>query len=134
MNLVMFGAIENIENFCGTMAGPLQFVGIVLWVFKVAIPVIIFVMGMIDLGKAVTASKDDEIKKAMKQLMIRLLSGVLIFFIPTLVIFVFGLLADFGTASNNVDFDTCKTCILSPLDKDCTDALKSDSGTEKENN
>lgn len=116
MNLVMLGALGD---FCREMAGPLQFVGIILWIFKVAIPVIILVMGMIDLGKAVTASKDDEIKKAMKQLMIRLISGVLIFFIPTIIIFVFGLLVDFGTAADATGFETCKECILSPTGGSC---------------
>ena len=116
MNLVMLGALGE---FCKEMAGPLQFVGIILWVFKVAIPVIILVMGMIDLGKAVTASKDDEIKKAMKQLMIRLISGVLIFFIPTIVIFIFQLLVDFDTAAQATDFQTCRDCILSPTGGGC---------------
>ena len=116
MNLVMLGALNE---FCTQMAGPLKFVGIILWVFKIAIPVIIFVMGMIDLGKAVTASKDDEIKKAMKQLMIRLISGILIFFIPTIVMFVFRLLGDFGTAEDLVNFKVCEDCILRPTGGGC---------------
>ena len=107
MNLVMLGAVSE---FCTKMAGPLKFVGIVLWIFKIAIPVIIVVMGMIDLGKAVTASKDDEIKKAMKQLMVRLISGVLIFFIPTIVGFAFGLADGFDQEG---DYSVCRDCITS---------------------
>ena len=55
MNLVTLGAVSE---FCTSMAGPLKFVGIVVWIFKVAIPVIILVMGMIDLGKAVISSDE----------------------------------------------------------------------------
>ena len=83
MDLVMLGAFSD---FCGEMSGLLKFVGYVLWIFKVAIPILIVIFGIVDLGKAVTASKDDEIKKAMKQLGVRLAAGVLIFFIPTLII------------------------------------------------
>lgn len=121
MNLVTLGAVSE---FCTSMAGPLKFVGIVVWIFKVAIPVIILVMGMIDLGKAVTASKDDEIKKAMKQLMIRLISGVLIFFIPTIIMFVFRVITEFNDIEGEVNFNVCEACILRPTSGDCSDEGK----------
>lgn len=118
MNLVMLGAVGD---FCTKMAGPLKFVGIVLWIFKIAIPVIIVIMGMMDLGKAVTASKDDEIKKAMKQLMVRLISGVLIFFIPTIIMFVFRIITEFNAIEGATNFEVCEACILKPTSKTCTD-------------
>lgn len=118
MNLVMLGAVSE---FCTKMAGPLKFVGIVLWVFKIAIPVIIVIMGMMDLGKAVTASKDDEIKKAMKQLMVRLIAGVLIFFIPTIIMFVFRIITEFNTIEGQTGFNVCEACILRPTSDDCTE-------------
>lgn len=119
MNLVMFGAIGD---FCAQMAGPLKFVGIVLWIFKIAIPVIIVIMGIMDLGKAVTASKDDEIKKAMKQLAVRLVSGVLIFFIPTIIMFVFRIMTEFNTIEGQTGFTICEACILSPTGATCNSA------------
>lgn len=119
MNLVMLGGVSD---FCTSMAGPLKFVGIVLWIFKVAIPVIIVIMGMIDLGKAVTASKDDEIKKAMKQLMVRLVSGVLIFFVPTIIMFVFRIITEFNSIEGSVGFNVCEACILRPTSSDCSDS------------
>ena len=118
MNLVMLGAVSD---FCAQMAGPLKFVGIVLWIFKIAIPVIIVIMGIMDLGKAVTASKDDEIKKAMKQLMIRLISGVLIFFIPTIIMFVFRVITEFNDIESETGFNVCEACILRPTSSECTD-------------
>ena len=116
MDFIMLGAFSD---FCGDMAGMLKIIGYVLWIFKVAIPIIIVVYGIIDLGKAVTASKDDEIKKALKQLIYRLLAGVLIFFVPSLVMFVFELITDFNDITAASDFDTCKTCILKPGSKEC---------------
>ena len=125
MNLVMLGGIGD---FCKNMAGILKFVGIVLWIFKIAIPVIIVIMGMLDLGKAVTASKDDEIKKAMKQLAIRLLSGVLIFFIPTIIMFVFRIISEFNTIENETGFSICEACILKPTGETCTAAAVDSEG------
>lgn len=119
MNLVMLGAVGD---FCKDMSGVLKFVGIILWIFKIAIPVIIVVMGMIDLGKAVTASKDDEIKKAMKQLMVRLIAGVLIFFIPTIIMFVFRIITEFNDIEGQTGFDVCEACILRPNSDKCVDA------------
>ena len=66
---------------------------------------------MIDLGKAVVASKDDEIKKAAKALGMRALAGVLIFFIPTIVGFCFTLADGFNADG---DYDVCEQCITNP--------------------
>ncbi len=113
MNLVMLGALGD---FCTKMSGMLKIVGFVLTIFKVAIPLIIVIFGMVDLGKAVVASKEDEIKKAAKQILIRIAAGVLIFFIPTLIIFVFELISDYNELMDESQFDVCKTCILHPGD------------------
>lgn len=120
MDLVMLGAFSD---FCGKMSGMLKIIGYVLWIFKVAIPVIIVIYGIIDLGKAVTASKDDEIKKAMKQLMYRLAAGILIFFVPSLIMFVFELISDYNEIMTASEFEVCKTCVLKPGDCD-TDEIE----------
>ena len=78
---------------------------------QVGIPLILIVLGMIDLGKAVVASKDDEIKKAAKALGFRALAGVLIFFIPTIVGFCFTLADGFNADG---DYTVCEQCITNP--------------------
>ena len=118
MDLVMLGAFND---FCTEMSGMLKLVGYVLWIFKVAIPIIIVIYGIIDLGKAVTASKDDEIKKAVKQLMVRLAAGVLIFFVPSLIMFVFKLISDYNNIMTTSEFNVCETCILKPGDCETDD-------------
>ena len=54
-------------NFCASTANIWQLIGYVLLVFKIVIPILLIVFGMLDLGKAVVASKDDEIKKSIKK-------------------------------------------------------------------
>ncbi len=100
-------------GFCSQSANIWQVVGYVLLVFKIVIPIILIILGMIDLGKAVVASKDDEIKKAMKSLMFRAIAAVAIFFVPTIVSIVMGLVSSFDKDGSK-DFDVCRKCISNP--------------------
>ena len=79
---------------------------------KPVIPIIIIVFGIIDLGKAVVASKDDEIKKSIKSLAMRAVAGVFIFFVPTLVGAIFKMVGSFNDLK--AEYSVCSTCISSP--------------------
>lgn len=106
--------IMETPSFCTDLAPIWQIIGWVLWVFKIAVPIIIIVFGMIDLGKAVVASKDDEIKKSIKSLVMRAIAGVVIFFIPTLVGLIFRLVDGFADAEVQGEYQVCSECITSP--------------------
>lgn len=66
---------------------------------QIGIPIILIVLGMLDLGKAVVASKEDEIKAAQKLLIKRAIYAIAIFFVVLIVQLVFGLLSNAGTDS-----------------------------------
>lgn len=108
----------NLAQFCTQAKDILRFVGYILTLVKVAIPLLIIAFGIFDLGKAVTSGKDDETKKAAKTLMWRAIAGVAIFFIPNLILWLFGTIADYNDAYGKDDkdrnFDVCQTCILKP--------------------
>ena len=104
----------QVNNICGQAKDILGFVGWVLTIFKIAIPLLILAFGMFDFGKAVTAGKDDEIKKSAKSLMVRAIAGVIIFFVPTIVLWLFSGIDSYKEAANKGDFEDCKTCILKP--------------------
>lgn len=106
------------EGFCVGTANIWQMVGIVLLIFKIIIPLLLIIFGMIDLGKAVVASKDDEIKKATKSLGMRAVSGIVIFFIPTLVGLIMQLVTSFASVSE--DFEVCSSCISNPYGATCS--------------
>ena len=99
-------------SVCSDLWQIWQILGWVLWVFKIVIPILIIVFGMLDLGKAVVASKDDEIKKAIKSLAMRAVSGIVIFFIPTLVATIFKLVD--GWQEVKGEYAICATCISKP--------------------
>lgn len=119
-NLILLGA--GVSTFCNDTHEILELVGWVLTIFKIAIPLIIIALGLLDLGKAAISSKPEEIKKSAMSLVWRLVGGIVIFFIPTIVMLVFGFVNDFGENKGNVDFDVCYGCIVSPWGDACKNA------------
>ena len=62
-------------------------------------------MGSIDLGKAVLASDDKEIKGATSKLVKRAIAAIAVFFIPMLVNLLIGMVGDAGAKEG--DFISC---------------------------
>ena len=56
-------------------------VSTIILAIQIAIPVLLIIFGMLDLGKAVVASKEDEIKKGQQLFIKRLISAALVFFV-----------------------------------------------------
>lgn len=112
----MFGEF-TISSFCSETAGILQYVGIALTIIKVAIPMIIIFLGVMDLGKAVIAEKQDETKAGAKRLLWRCIAGLAIFFIPSIVLWLFGTIADFNEQKDS--FSVCQACLLHPTGGAC---------------
>lgn len=107
-------------GFCTDAYDILYFVGTIFFVFKIVIPILLIVWGSIDLGKAVVAQKEDEIKKATEILVKRLIAAVVIFFIPSIVGLVFGLLGDFQSGTEmKTEYDVCASCIKNPYSDGC---------------
>lgn len=113
-NFMLLAEVGTSSGFCRESAGMWQVVGWILLVFKIVIPIMLIILGMIDLGKAVVASKDDEIKKSIKSLAMRAIAAVVIFFIPTLITIVMGLVSNFASSGAKADYEVCRKCITNP--------------------
>lgn len=109
-------------TFCANTHEILGLVGWALTIIKVIIPLVIIGLGLIDLGKAAISSKPEEVKKTATSLVWRFVGGAVIFFIPTIVMMVFGFVNRFSEAKNQLDFDICYKCITAPWDATCTSA------------
>ena len=82
---------------CGNVTMPYvvaQITSIVILIIQVLVPIIIIILGMLDLGKAVIAQKEDEIKKGWQTFFKRLLVGVAVFLVIVFVKFIIGLVAE----------------------------------------
>lgn len=62
-------------------------------IIQMGIPILLIILGTIDLGKAVISSDDKEVKSAQSRLIKRILYAVLIFFVTTIVTVVFNIVA-----------------------------------------
>lgn len=107
--------LEQIK--CGGMSIdsiiPYTVSGFVL-VLKIAIPIILVVLGMLDLSKAVIANEEKEMKEAQKKFIKRIIYAVVIFFVVALVQFVFGILSDADKGT-----ESATSCISCFINKDC---------------
>lgn len=112
-NLTLLGAIDT---FCYDTSEILQLVGWVVTIIKIGIPLIIIILGLIDLGKAAVSSKPEEIKKTATSLIWRIVGGIAIFFVPTIIMLVFRIVNGFNTVEQKTDFNICYDCIVSPWD------------------
>ena len=78
-------------------------------IIQIGVPIILIVMGSIDLGKAVLSSDDKEIKGAVSKLIKRAIAAVAVFFVSTIVVVVMNMLAGTGAKDtsyeNNTDAD-----------------------------
>ncbi len=96
-----------------TLVQVIALVRFILNIICIAVPIIMILMGTIDLFKAVTAGKDEDIKKKQKALITRIIAGVLVFLVPTIVMLVMSLL---GAGGNwKTCWDTAKTATWSDL-------------------
>lgn len=81
-------------------------------ILKIAIPIMVIIFGLIDLGKAVMAQKEDDIKKNQGLLIKRVIVAVFVFFIVAIVQFVIGIVG--GNDSANIT-----SCIDCFINNDC---------------
>ena len=78
-------------------------------VIQIAVPVILVVMGSMDLFKGITAQKEDEIKKGQQMFVKRLIVGALIFFVVVIAKLLISVVAD----ASSDDIIDCVDCFLS---------------------
>ncbi len=101
---------EN-PNYCTGLRSTFVFIGHLIRLAKILIPIIVIIFGMLDFFKAVTGAKDDEIKKSAKSLLFRALAGVCIFFLPAVIDFTFGLVDGWSNSEYESGYQDCFKCV-----------------------
>ncbi len=76
-------------------------------IIRIGVPILLVIFGMIDLVKGIMASKEDEMKKGQQIFIKRLVAGVLIFFVFTIVKFVISLASD-----DSPSLISCTECLI----------------------
>lgn len=115
----------RIDTFCQELSPFLQVIGQALNIFKISLPIILIILGIIDIGRVVVSSKSEDIKKHFKTLGFKVATCIVVFFIPTLVMIVFGFVGKFSDIIDNsgVDYNVCYNCIFKPNSPECQKAI-----------
>ena len=101
-------------NFCDDLGPVISLVKNVVKLLQWGIPMVLILYGMLDLGKAVMAGKEDEMKKDQNTLIKRVVYAVTVFLVVTIVTFAMGLVGStewkdcwksVGEASEKVDVE-----------------------------
>ncbi|MCI8445890.1 MAG: hypothetical protein HFH31_00190 [Bacilli bacterium] len=98
MNLINFTNVLD-DYVCSDLFSPglpgqlASIIHTAITVIKIVVPILLIIWGMLDLGKAVMAQKEDEIKKGQQTFIKRIVAAAIVFFIVTIVQLVMGLVA-----------------------------------------
>lgn len=76
---------------CGGLEDVVRIIKNVVDIIKILIPIGLIVYGLLDLGKAVVAGKEDEMKKAQGTLIKRCIYAAAVFLVVNLVVFITGI-------------------------------------------
>ena len=115
----------NDVNLCSqTSMTPLwTLIGTIINIIWIGIPVIMIILGSIDLGKAVISSKEDEVKKAKSTFIRRLIYAIAVFAVVWLVTVLFDFLGNLNLDDANTS--SWKQCWCQIRGKDnCNDLTK----------
>lgn len=122
MDIIVFlckrgGMMQYAAFSCGglnNLAIPVaNLISTIINTIKILTPVVLIVFGLIDMTKSTIAQKEDEMKKAQKLFIKRIISAILVFFIIAIVQFSFSLLAN---AAGERSFLECVSCFINGVD------------------
>lgn len=105
-------------NYCTGLKSTLVLVGHFVFIAKIFIPIVIIGLGMMDMFKAVTAQKDEEIKKAFIMLAKRIGAGVMIFFLPAFIDLIFSWISSWSS-DYSTKYQECFKCVWNVNDATC---------------
>ena len=101
-NLFLLGALDA----CGGLLPIVKVIVGVIKILMILIPIALIIYGTIDLGKAVIASEEKEVKAAQSRLIKRIIYAALIFFVPMLVGVIMNVLAK-GGEGDTTSWESC---------------------------
>ena len=93
---------------------PEQILDITHLIYKaiqIGVPIILIIVGMFDMGKAITQQKEDEIKKAQSLLVKKAIAAGLVFLMFSLVQLVVSVVSPDTTASGSESWACVKTIL-----------------------
>ena len=102
------------ENMCSReeIQNVMRFVGYIIMFIKLFVPLIIIVQGVFIFYNGVKAGKEDELKKCVQTLGKRILVGIIIMLLPTIIDITLSTVKDWTYYQG--EYETCTECLFHP--------------------
>ena len=127
-----YETVLNYNNLCANenIKQAMKIIGYVIQVIRWIVPLMLIVLGMIDFGKSAISSDDSALNKATTTLIRRIIAGIVVFFVPTIVMAILKAIEITNGIEylNNSKFGTCTKCLFSPFN-DCVISNTSNTGS-----
>lgn len=110
---VVYAATSSKIKFCdyGGVRRTFMIIGILINLVKIVVPLILIITAMIAFSKTILSGKTEDFKGSLMQVVKQLIAGLIIFFLPTLLDFVFDtLVTDYDPSG----FTVCTYCMFEP--------------------
>lgn len=99
-----------LNTYCQDLFPILKIFKSAITILQILIPIGLLIFGAIDLGKAVIAGKEDEMKKAQGTLIKRVIYAVAVFLLFTIITLVMNVVAGSGVDGADNDWRNCWVC------------------------
>ncbi|MBD8922843.1 hypothetical protein EGR52_05395 [bacterium] len=112
---------KNLSFCTGNTLRAFQALGYMIFIAKVIIPLLLIIMGSIDLAKAVLNSNEKPNKEVLTKFAKRLGAALIVFLIPSVLDFAIGLVdgAKDAMENENTKVSSCTKCLFDPLGSEC---------------
>lgn len=102
------------ENMCSReeIQNVMRFVGYIIMFIKLFVPLIIIGQGVFIFYNGVKAGKEDELKKCVQTLGKRILVGIIIMLLPTIIDITLSTVKDWTDYEG--EYETCTECLFHP--------------------
>lgn len=117
----LFLSLINVSKNCGVadfskdynVMNTVRFAGYIIFFLEIAIPLIIIIVGTVDLGKAVISGDDKAVKDASTSIIKRIVAGIIIFFIPTVISLTTSAITSFTPVKSK--YERLNSCLYHPF-------------------
>lgn len=124
---------DDFNHNCKDFAKGIRIIGLLLFLVKIVVPLIIIVLSAINIFNVVLKGDAGEMNNQIKKTAISILAAILIFFVPSVINVAFNMLNKTAKKEiRNSDSEICRVCIFEPFSKECKDSIDDDS-TNSEN-
>jgi len=106
--------IEEVTFCSDGVLTAFKIVGYIIYVLKMLIPLVLIIMGSIDFAKAIISTNEKPNTDVIKAFTMRIIIGVVIFLIPTVLSFLINLVDGATDLFEDSGFTSCTTCLLDP--------------------